>query len=393
MEDTVNSTEVLSSVVLTPVEQGSMVLVDIDPTELVVDDMPVDDEHVKELIDSLPAHGGQIVFPPYVWLQGKRIIDGFHRVTAARKTGMQTITVALVDVSETRFWDLRIMAAKPHKRIEDKRLYEWVIECWKADWGDSKPREEIANNLWSLFRGEIYRQSGSLFAKLDRSRLNGEQVELYDWFANKSARWGIPVESLADRVLSFWNIVPPSPKVDEIAVKKNLTLPERNNLAAQAQKSTAKPRSMEKWIDAGQPGTLRDFDLQDRRQKATKKVERQKQFVQTDIGKEQIQQRNLVSYRDAVQRALAIIKSVEYIRKSVPEAPMLLSTIQGHIRILLQDTPVEIEQVLLENARLVKTNADLQRRIASLERALDTKEKTVVSSNVLALSAIQIPSY
>lgn len=385
-----NSIEVLSSLDLTPIERVSMTLVDIDPAELIVDDMPVDDEHVQELVDSLPAHDGRIVFPPYVWLQGKKIIDGFHRVTVARKTGMKTITVALVDVSETRFWDLRIMAAKPHKRIEDKRLYEWIIQCWKVDWGGDRPREEVANNLWSLFRGEIYRQSGSLFAKLDRSRLNGEQVELYDWFANKSARWGIPVESLADRVLSFWNIVPPSLKVDKIAVEKNLTLPERNNLATQAQKSDVKPRSMEKWIDAGQPGPLRDFDLQERRQKAAKKVERQKQFVQTDIGKEQIQQRNLVSYRDAVQRAIAIIKSVEYIRKSTPQAPMLLSTIQGHIRSLLQDPPVDPEEVLLENAKLIKENATLQRRIASLERALDIKEKTVVSSSVLALSAIQI---
>lgn len=76
-----DSTSALDSV-LTQAELASMVMLDIDPAELAVD-RPVNDAHVQQIIDSLPAHGNQIVFPPYVWLHKHLIIDGLHRVVAA----------------------------------------------------------------------------------------------------------------------------------------------------------------------------------------------------------------------------------------------------------------------------------------------------------------------
>jgi hypothetical protein len=390
----VDSTKVLDNV-FTANERESMTIVEVDPGELLVD-WTVNEAHVQEIINSLPAHKGQIVFPPYVCLHNRKIIDGLHRVVAAHRAGIGKIRIVLVDLAESRFWDLRIMAAKPHHSIENSRLYEWMEKSWETDWGHrTNAKEEIAAHLWQMFRGENYRQSQSLYAKLDRSKLVGEQAELYDWFAAKSVVWNIPVESLADRILSFWNVVPPRPELDQLAGEYALTLPERNRLQDEARRTPAKPTYVKKWVDAGMPDTLLEFAKKEKAQKVERKKRdraREEQKAATPIGQEQLHRRHFATVRDAINRAGEEVARVAALFPQVPESAAMLATHLERVRTYAQDIidvqPDAIEKVLADNARLYRENSELRIKVASLERA--TGKNTEISSNVLAWSSLEI---
>lgn len=403
--------------ILTATERESMTITTVDPAELIVD-WTVNEAHVQEIIDSLPAHGNRIVFPPYISLHNRKIIDGLHRVVAAERSGMRELQVVLVDVPETRFWDLRIMAAKPHHTIGNERLYEWMESCWKADWGGSDDAQRaVAENLWQIFRVENHRQTGSIHTAPSRSKLNGEQAELYDWFVAKSKAWGIPVTSLADRILLLWNSyapakrqesqpskeqrppmpkaapVPLPPKIEEIAADYGLTLTERDRLHSEVKANPSiKPAYIEKWVNAEMPGTLLNHAKQEKQQKVDRKKARIVQREASPNGQQQEQRRRFATVRDAVNRAGDEIRRVSPLLPSVPESASLLANlfqmIQQHTDNLVNMEEDAIRNTLAENARLYKENAELKIRVASLERSLG--KPSVISSDVIAMSSIEI---
>jgi hypothetical protein len=246
-----------------------------------------------------------------------------------------------------------------------------------------------------MFRGENYRQSQSLYAKLDRSKLVGEQAELYDWFAAKSVVWNIPVESLADRILSFWNVVPPRPELDQLAGEYALTLPERNRLQDEARRTPAKPTYVKKWVDAGMPDTLLEFAKKEKAQKVERKKRdraREEQKAATPIGQEQLHRRHFATVRDAINRAGEEVARVAALFPQVPESAAMLATHLERVRTYAQDIidvqSDAIEKVLADNARLYRENSELRIKAASLERA--TGKNTEISSSVLAWSSLEI---
>lgn len=399
----------ISDSIFTPAEQESMALVEIDPAELCVD-WEVNDAHVETIVQSLPSHGGKIVFPPYVCLHNRKIIDGLHRVVAAERAGLTSIRIVLVDVSETRFWDLRIMAAKPHVSVENSRLYAWMESCWEADWGkgSTRTRSDIAESLWQLFRVENYRQTQSLYTKLDRAKLQGEQAEIYDWFLAKSSVWSIPVESLADRILAAWDVKPApqapavqpakpiviSPAIEEVAAKYSLTIPARTRLHTEVRNNpTIKPTYVEKWVDAQMPAPLLDFAKEVKREKVERKKERTKQRDATPIAQKQVERRKFATVRDAINSAGDSIRRVSGMFPDVPEAASLLAAHSEMVNSYLQkmiETGGDdvIARVLAENARLHHERAKLEIEVASLKRSAGTK--TTVPESTIAWSSAQL---
>lgn len=114
----------------------------VNPNELVID-LPVDEANVQKKMDSMRLDGvvGQ---PIAIWLNGSRIIDGFHRTVAAQRLGWAEIDCVVTDCDEERFWDLRIQSAKQHASIEQKRLEAWIVACWNStEWDDELIQSDI----------------------------------------------------------------------------------------------------------------------------------------------------------------------------------------------------------------------------------------------------------
>lgn len=114
----------------------------VNPNELVID-LPVDETNVQKKMDSMRLDGvvGQ---PIAIWLNGSRIIDGFHRTVAAQRLGWAEIDCVVTDCDEERFWDLRIQSAKQHASVEQERLEAWIWECWNASqWDDELLESEV----------------------------------------------------------------------------------------------------------------------------------------------------------------------------------------------------------------------------------------------------------
>ena len=101
----------------------------VNPNEIVID-MPVDEQNVTQKMESMKERG--IIQPVTLWLQGMRVIDGFHRTVAAQRLGWDEIPCYVVDCSEDAFWDARIQSARQHHRIENERLNAWMMESWKT---------------------------------------------------------------------------------------------------------------------------------------------------------------------------------------------------------------------------------------------------------------------
>ena len=90
--------------VLTMSESNIMM---VNPNEIVID-MPVDEQNVTQKMESMKERG--IIQPVTLWLQGMRVIDGFHRSVAAQRLGWTEIPCYVVDCSEDAFWDARIQS-------------------------------------------------------------------------------------------------------------------------------------------------------------------------------------------------------------------------------------------------------------------------------------------
>lgn len=127
----------------------------LNPNDLVID-MTLDDDNVAVKIESMKRSG--MTQDVYVWKQGHRIIDGFHRTAAACGLGWDTIDVVVVDCSEEQFWDSRIQSAKQHHKVSEARFSDWVIESWN--------NSEMCEIAKSEMKANVSRKDLELLKKL-----------------------------------------------------------------------------------------------------------------------------------------------------------------------------------------------------------------------------------
>lgn len=244
------------------------VLMKIDPNELVID-MPLDEANVKVKVVSMRANGlGQ---PIAVWLHDMRIIDGFHRVEAAKRLDWPVIDAFVKDCSEEEFWDFRIQSAMQHHKITSERLVMWITDCWKTTkWyqtirqaqtdeiPDERPgknfrgrpvlspgedAKEVAEALWLVLKANpnsyLARRTSAHYLAHGRlpSGLPSGQRELAEWFVVKAAQWQLGFDELARIVFGVFGYVD-TPSADVSALQLNLSFNERNRIYGQLARET-----------------------------------------------------------------------------------------------------------------------------------------------------------
>ncbi|MFY9227762.1 MAG: ParB N-terminal domain-containing protein [Candidatus Microsaccharimonas sp.] len=157
----------------------------IDQTEV-----PVDDNHVQELIDSMLIEelkgtvNGQLTPVLLAQVIGKEklsIIDGFHRSAATERRGSQTVYGTIMPpMTEDEVMDLRILTATSHKTVSFARMYEWVSDSWtKTPWADRVTAAQAFNLASNKKMNGRYLGLSS-----------EETAAIREWASDKCNRWG-----------------------------------------------------------------------------------------------------------------------------------------------------------------------------------------------------------
>jgi len=374
----------------------------INPNELVID-MPVDDDHVKELMTSLQKNG-RMVEPVSVWLQGMRIINGFHRTEAAKRLGWDSMPCLIQDLTEDAFWDARIIAAKPHQRIESDRLTIWMAESWKlTKWCKGNEYESLLAQAWELIK------KGRLGYVATKQECSEDEREIVDWFKDKAARWGIPAYEIADKLKGIPSRLMDNRRIAEMydlsleKAKIALTAPDRryqdevHEWVKTEVAAKDNPTPFYEWFD--------DAEEQKRKrnqEQQQKEYERQQAYLATEAGKAQAEKVRIEENRRNTKRHLEeakfqVVLTGRYF-DGVSEAPVMLAEFaQFVVDFAAEHFPdVQIAKpnpVALENSRLRSENARLKERISSLERALNSKQSAgEMLSGAIAWSSADIES-
>lgn len=366
----------------------------IDPNELVID-MPVDEEHVQNLMRQIESVG-EIISEPQVWLHDMRIIDGFHRAVAAQRLGMKEVRCKVCDCTEEEFWDLRILAAKKHHAVENDRLVAWMLESWKASkWH----RPDEAHGLREMTKAVWENEKGTY-------RI--EDQELADWIKQKANKWGTHVDEVIFAVVRAGGIQRNTWK-DGLSRKYGLTFEQREIIDSIYVPRGAKESDVEEWIETeGVHNDNRGEGLRDflRRKKETNKEQEKQEEVQrarladwaeTPQGQAALTKERLEDVKSTINRAFSILSSARWEMRDLPESPLLLAQhMEATRQIIVELFPDsqeagEVNPIWLENIELRKKVAEQAERIASLERALKSKQSIKESvKDTLAWSSIQI---
>lgn len=367
----------------------------VDPNELVVD-MPVDDSHIQELMDSL-RKTGRMIEPVSVWLQGMRIINGFHRIEAAKRLGWTTLPALIQDCTEDEFWDARIIAAKPHYRIESARLAQWMMQSWmQTKW-------HTGGELYQSMLVQVWEVIAKPNATYPKREVKGESVEVLAWFEDKALRWGISVGEIADKLQGI-----PRHRT-ELAVELDLSLEQALMLEKTPQRGSHE--EVRKWIErevlaSESPSPFRVWLasedeakrrlLEEKSRERQEQNERQRRFDSTPQGRAKLEQEERFSNQKHIRDNLNYAKAaLEHIHDymSIDGAPAMLAEFAQFVADFAAEHFPDVQvatpnPVALENSRLRAENSRLKERIASLERALGSKQAAgEMLSNAMAWSS------
>lgn len=210
--------------------------------DLVID-MTLDADNVQEKKVSMSSNG--MIQPLTLWSQDYRIIDGFHRVAAAKLLRWEYIEAVVRDVPEEAFWDARIQSARQHASISDERLTDWVISCWKAsEWPEKlnltqwRPgKDDVRQNY--KFRGrptgimtpEHKQVAEALWLVRTGQVVSGDKESLAAWFDEKATKWSMTIDQIEKVIYGLAAVPQPAPSFERIAVEQGLNFDERNALA------------------------------------------------------------------------------------------------------------------------------------------------------------------
>lgn len=392
----------------------------VNPNEIVID-MPVDEQNVLQKMESMRERG--IIQPVTLWLQGMRVIDGFHRSVAAQRLGWNEIPCYVVDCNEDAFWDARIQSARQHHRIENERLRSWMIESWKStQWykPDSVSDDllekyhkspeflSLAENLWRVFRKSLDSKriefnGGSGQTITNYTWKDGTDQSLVDWVKQKSQRWGIDLDSLVEIILLSVGVnsrYPASYTADELAKKFDLTLDERitaeHGLRSLKHADIAEEKPIiESWVKEKVIGSKAPFapglsygdhrkehwkhQSELLRQQSLKDSSERSRYEQTPQGQAEVHKRKVQTVKEAMDRVVWAAESVDHLISdsqefSLPVAEAIATLTDFHNEhFKRKDTKIK-DLVTARNAQLRREIKALTEKVESLERALNTKQ-------------------
>lgn len=399
----------------------------VNPFDLVID-LPVDEAHVKELEDSLRLHG-KMLEPVQVWLKDMRISNGFHRTTAAQRLEWSEIPCMVNDWTEDEFWDARIIAAKPHKTVEDKRLAQWCFESWKQSFGDEILSPDDVARVFKKFGIEptdddispesllVYTVMEAIYsADFSESVRAGEKeiivkdaigrkrrkyeplwaernlTKTEQWFKEKASRWGVPALDIRQKLLMAVGL--PS--------QARMYLPTKSFIATVAASRQLKEASylyfdgdnvhFHDWVsDVSSDkidGVSYDeyFAKIESERKAEEEAKAEKERIEygrklaywdSPQGKAEAEKKDIERRTENITRWLG--ESIERIEwavnnaHGVPDAPSLFAKFAQDANGRMGKELVRVDALAAYNARLRDENERLKERVASLERALSSK--------------------
>ena len=346
----------------------------VNPNEIVID-MPVDEQNVTQKMESMKERG--IIQPVTLWLQGMRVIDGFHRSVAAQRLGWTEIPCYVVDCSEDAFWDARIQSARQHHRIENDRLLSWMLESWKTtewyaqldvdtelletykldDKEDLSVTLSILDTLWTLYRKDgkekIWYEDGEMSGdrrrrltrvlKTDGNSPRKINPKLAEWIESKAHRWGIAEHDLVNKIFSFYprlflDTSHPfdyiARSLDELASELDSTFTERQRLVS---KIDVSPRVLERgaiydfkdWArgeakkSADSQIRLSEYlEIKRKAEEEKRKVEAEakkvsdiehQRFLQTPQGQVEVHKRKVQTVKEAMDRVVWTAESVDHL--------------------------------------------------------------------------------
>lgn len=386
----------------------------VNPNEIVID-MPVDEQNVTQKMESMKERG--IIQPVTLWLQGMRVIDGFHRSVAAQRLGWNEIPCYVVDCSEDAFWDARIQSARQHHRIERERLNVWILEAWKnthwykPDTVDSNLAEHhnlslehlsLIDVLWTTYR----KQSKAVLSTLQIDKMRQLNADLFDWLADKARKWGIPETSIVSVILEAsrlykMNTSHNAELADRYAEKYDLSLSQRQTVASnlgvydvpKKHNSGFDIEEVDEWVAEVVVNTKQDQAIplnkfaENKRYVKQKELEsariaqseRQQQYFQTPQGQAEAHKRKVQTVKEAMDRVVWTAESVEHLISDnqdfsapIAEAIAVLTDFhREHFK--RKDTKIK-DLVIARNAQLRREVKALTEKVESLERALNTKQ-------------------
>lgn len=198
------SFDVLSQVEVVIEREGGIIEAYVPIDIINQEDVAVDQSHVVELAESIKQESqknqttGQLTPVLLGHLPGEdklRIIDGFHRVPAVKMTGnSQVYATVKTDCTFEDITDLRIVAAKSHKKVKFSRIVEWVEEAWATTpWAD---RVEVG----SAFVLALLNNSGGRTGSNGNRLSPNEIVAVKEWVHRKCGQWDVSV-NYVDRYL------------------------------------------------------------------------------------------------------------------------------------------------------------------------------------------------
>lgn len=452
----------------------------IDPNELVID-LPVDEANVRVKMESLQTSG--LIQPVAVWLQDRRIIDGFHRTVAAQRLGWKGIPCYVVDCDEGAFWDARIQSARQHHSIEEDRLQTWIRECWSnSDWPDviavmkdgqlraSNP--DVIDVFMSNMKGftaihpmnrferwlvedrklvhwaELAQLSDKELLALkgmDKTRLSNWRKKQQDaelclsidatnplchifkdypddddesvsiglliagyskgdiatdlsaWFQHKAKQWGVSLQWLLDSILthvgarpnvisnviSIMNgIVDMPTAADAAALGLALHIGDYTTTDTEVEirqylRNRGKGESFSQYKNRREREERKAVKDQGREQRLAESQKRTDADREDDRRRYEEQQR--YHFKQQIEEAKGNIRSCGFSLGFTPDAPAMLANFAQFVADFTAEHFPDVQvatpnPVALENSRLRAENAKLKERIASLERALGSKE-------------------
>lgn len=339
-------------------------------------DMPISEDNVAQKMESFQANG--MIQPLTLWKHGKalRVIDGFHRLEAAKRLGWTHVACVIQDCSEEAFWDARIQSAKQHADISEERLLHWIAECWKAS-NAAKTRgdalHEIASKLWDdnkvSFGGFSFMFGGT----------EPTTSDVDEWIKEKADRWGIEWGNVAHTILCLYRT--DSYQLDKAARDMGYNLDQRMELeplrAAQIGRWSPEPEEIVDYVQAGgeiHPNVFANHVISvreavKRKERDTEAFQREQEYEKrerwlrdTPEGNEEAgwMMRNRIQY--ALRQSEQVLRENAWILRKVPDGPELVA----QFGLLARDTIArlwpsaqqeqwEVPAVLEENVKLRRT--------------------------------------
>lgn len=392
----------------------------VNSNELVID-LPVDEAKVTELMESIKAYG--LLQSPNIWLKEMRIIDGFHRVVACQRLGLPEIDCIVTECDEEAFWDARIIAAKPHSGISEQRLAKWIIDCWKSsEWfvpfDEQRSRDEFGRFSASGHAGGWSDMDKIAVAQALWTMHENKSIRL--WFHDKAKKWGVEPQRILTS-LGFLNMFDRKKGsgahhvLDNIVESTNVSVLEAQAIAPQiahiklADVKTEGELAVQ-WVkdkkDSKTNLNFRDYakieesrlvrEIVDKsEQKLKLERERHELFFKSPAGKAELHKQALAKLDREID---VIFNSVEFLDisefpESLRRLTSLISAIENKMEEAFPDhvKKTKVNPFIAENIELRRQLQEQQRKIESLERALNSKQASTKGlPQAAALSSSEI---